>query len=211
MTKLKKIIYIGCMLIFMNQTFASSGLEIVTVNGACQDVLKMKTEDIQLDELSIAEEIAEKLMKALKPFCPAAGLAAPQIGISKSVFIYSFDRDPKNLEAIINPSFAPVSNEVEEGWEGCISVILGDVWKLAFLPRYEQIDVTYLNLKGEKIEKRLSGFAAKVFQHEFDHLQGIECINHRDAVVREFSSKDALMEFLHKVKEEDSVRYQKPN
>ena len=104
-----------------------------------------------------------------------------------------------------------MSNELEEGWEGCFSVILGDVWKLAYLPRYDQIDVTYFNLEGEKVERRLNGFAAKVFQHEFDHLQGIECINHQDAIVKEFSSKSEMMNFLQKVKEEDSIKYQKPN
>jgi peptide deformylase len=211
MSSLKKITYIGCAILFINQIYASDGLEIETINGPCQNVLKMKTEDVFPDELFLAKEIVEKLLVALKPYCPAAGLAAPQIGISKSVFIYSFDRDPKNLEAVINPSFTPVSNEVVKGWEGCLSVILGDIWELAYLPRYEEIDVTYLNLEGEKIEKRLNGFAAKVFQHEFDHLQGIECINHKHAIVKKFSSKKPLMDFLQKVKEQDSIRYQKPD
>lgn len=211
MSVFKKLIFIGSSIFLMNQIYASNDLKIVTVNSPSQNILKMKTEDIKSDELSLAKEIAEKLLKALKPHCPAAGLAAPQIGISKSVFIYSFDRDPKNLEVVINPLFTPVGNEMEIGWEGCFSVILGDVWKLAYLPRYEQIDVTYMNLKGEKIHKHLTGFAAKVFQHEFDHLQGIECINHQDAIVKEFSDESEMMSFLQKVKEEDSVRYQKPN
>jgi len=62
----------------------------------------------------------------LKPYLPAAGLAAPQIGISKSVFIFSFDRGPKNLEAVVNPRFVPIEDTKVEGWEGCFSVMLSN-------------------------------------------------------------------------------------
>lgn len=187
-------------------------LMIVTVDSPNKDVLKRKTEAIEPDELQMALEIGDKLFQALKPHLPAAGLAAPQIGISKSVFLYSYDRNPENLELVINPTFSPIGDHKIEGWEGCFSVILSDsIWQLAKVPRYEKIHVSYLNRNGEKIEKMLDGFAAKVFQHEYDHLQGIENIERSDAYIKEFDSRENLLAFLKNVKKEDSVHYKKPN
>ncbi len=194
----------------MNPGF-SSPLKIVTLDSPGQAILKQPTEPINEKELSLAREIAEKLFLALKPYLPAAGLAAPQIGISKAVFIFSFDRDPKNLEVVINPAFEPIGSSRIEGWEACFSVILSEgTWKIAKIPRYETIKVTYLNLEGEKIEKILEGFAAKVFQHEYDHLQGIESIDREDAVIKTFSTKEDLLSYMEAVKNEDTTRYNKP-
>lgn len=196
---------------FFNQSYAEN-IEIVTIDSPLQHVLKMKTEDIQIDELSLAKEIIGKLFLALKPYLPAAGLAAPQIGISKSVFIFSFDRDPNNLEGVINPYFIPCGEAKIVGWEGCFSAMLSNgTSKLAKIPRYEKIKVQYLNANGEKIERILEGFAAKVFQHEYDHLQGVENIDREDAVVQDFSSEEEMMSFMQQVKKEDSLRYKKPN
>lgn len=192
---------------FFNQGDVEN-IEIVTIDGPLQHILKTKTEDIQEDELPLAQEIIRKLFVALKPHVPAAGLAAPQIGISKSVFIFSFDRDPNHLEGVINPYFVPYGEEKIEGWEGCFSIMLSNgTWKLAKIPRYETILVQYLNANGEKIERILEGFAAKVFQHEYDHLQGIENIDREDALVRDFSSKEECLKFMQQVKKEDSLHY----
>lgn len=196
---------------FINRGF-SEEMKIITIDGPQQEILRKKTEKIQEHELALAREISEKLFLALKPYLPAAGLAAPQIGISKSVFIFSFDRDPKNLETVINPNFTAIGDNKIEGWEGCFSVTLSNgMWKLAKIPRYETIKVTYLNLEGKKIEKVFDGFAAKVFQHEYDHLQGITNIDRTDAIVKTFDTKDAMLTFMEQVKKEDSVHYKKPN
>ncbi len=127
-------------------------------------------------------------------------------------FIFSVDRDPNNLEGVINPYFVPCGATKIEGWEGCFSVMLSNgTWKLAKIPRYETIRVQYLNPNGEKIEKVLEGFAAKVFQHEYDHLQGVENIDREDAVIMDFASKEEMMSFMQEVKKEDALRYKKPN
>lgn len=189
----------------------SENIKIVTIDSPLQHVLKAKTEDIQTDELALAKEIANKLFSALRPYFPAAGLAAPQIGISKSVFIFSFDRDPNNLEVVINPYFTPIGDTKIEGWEGCFSAILSDgTCKIAKIPRHETIKVQYLNINGEKVEKLLEGFAAKVFQHEYDHLLGIENIDREDAVVADFTTREEMQHFMQQVKKEDSFRYKKP-
>ncbi|MBX9924581.1 MAG: peptide deformylase [Rhabdochlamydiaceae bacterium] len=192
---------------FLSQASAfSENIKIVTVDSLEKEVLRQKTEEIYEDELPLAKEIAEKLFAALQPLLPAAGLAAPQIGISKSVFIFSFDRDPKNFEVVINPQFVPMSDELIEGWESCFSVLL----QMAKVPRYQTIKATFLNLNGEKVEKVLEGFAAKVFQHEYDHLQGVENIDRKDSLVKSFESREELIAYLQEVKKEDSTRYVKP-
>lgn len=189
----------------------NEGVKIVATDSDVEGVLSRRTRDIEPDEMALAHEIAHLLKEAIKPYLPAAGLAAPQIGISRSIFIYSFDRDPKNLEVIINPSFIPLSKECVEGWEGCLSVLINKkAWKLAYLPRYENIQVTYTSLLGQMVVKNLEGFAAKVFQHEFDHLQGIVNIFHPQAVVKVFDSKEELMSFLAEVKKQDASSYKKP-
>ena len=187
----------------------TQNVKIITLECFERTILNNKTEDIQKNELSHACEIGEKLYVALQPYFPAAGLAAPQIGIGKSVFIYSYDRDPKNLEVVINPSYIPIGDGIAKGWEGCLSVIT-TTCKMAYVPRYEKIQVAYLNIKGEKVEKNLEGFAAKVFQHEYHHLQGIVNIDRNDAVVKEFPTKGEMNTFLQAVKKEDAARYQKP-
>lgn len=204
-------IALGVILMSFFKQGHSENIKIVTIDSPLQHVLKAKTEDIQTDELALAKEIANKLFSALRPYFPAAGLAAPQIGISKSVFIFSFDRDPNNLEVVINPYFTPIVVTKIEGWEGCFSAILSDgTCKIAKIPRHETIKVQYLNINGEKVEKLLEGFAAKVFQHEYDHLLGIENIDREDAVVADFTTREEMQHFMQQVKKEDSFRYKKP-
>lgn len=181
-------------------------LKIVTVDSLEKSLLRTKAEWLQEDELPLANQIAKQLIKALEPYFPAAGLAAPQIGINKAVFIYSFDRDPKNLEVVINPSFTPIGELIEK-WEACFSTILCEKeWKVAKVARYQTIKVTYLNQEGRKIEKTLSGFAAKVFQHEYDHLLGIVNIDRPDAMVKAFDSKEEMLNFMQEVKRQDALR-----
>lgn len=205
---MNKIFFLGLttMAFFNTPSFAHK-IEIITVDGPFQDILRKKTEDIQEDEFVLAKEIAEKLFLGLAPHFPAAGLAAPQIGINKSVFIFSFNRDPKNLEVVINPSFSPLGEEKIEGWEGCFSVPLC----MTKVSRYKTIRALYLNSEGIQIEKILEGFGAKVFQHEYDHLQGIENIDREDAVVKNFISEKELEDYLNEVKKEDALKYTNPH
>lgn len=186
-------------------------LQIITIDSQKEKLLRTNAERIETNEWPLALEIAEQLFLALKPYIPAAGLAAPQIGISKAIFIFSFDRDPKNLEVVINPSFEPISEIKTEGWEACFSVILSQRdWKVAKIARYETIRATYLNREEKKIEKVLDGFAAKVFQHECDHLQGIVNIDRKDAILKSFNSKEELLTFMESIKKSDVAKYKKP-
>ena len=104
-----------------------------------------------------------------------AGLAAPQIGVDLALVIFGFGQNQRYPDAppvpetvLINPQITPLVDEVEEGWEGCLSVpgLRGKV------PRHARIRYTGLDPAGRAIEREADGFHATVVQHECDHLIG---------------------------------------
>ena len=105
-----------------------------------------------------------------------AGLAAPQIGVSQRVVIFGFDSNPRYPEAepvpttiLINPTIEPLGEETSEDWEGCLSVpgLRGRV------ERHSKIHYRGYDRAGGEIDRTVSGFHARVVQHECDHLDGI--------------------------------------
>jgi peptide deformylase len=106
-----------------------------------------------------------------------AGLAAPQIGVDLQVVIFgSGELNPRYPEApvvprtvLINPVLTPLSDEEEEGWEGCLSVpgLRGVV------PRFKRLRYQGFNEAGHPIDRTVEGFHARVVQHECDHLLGV--------------------------------------
>lgn len=105
-----------------------------------------------------------------------AGLAAPQIGVDLRVVIFGFEHNPRYPQAeevpytvLINPVLTPFSNEIEEGWEGCLSVPGLRGW----VPRWRSLRYTGFDPLGQPIERSVEGFHARVVQHECDHLDGI--------------------------------------
>jgi peptide deformylase len=105
---------------------------------------------------------------------PGVGLAAPQVGVPLRVIVveYGDDEDetiPPKLYAVVNPEFSRLSSETVMGTEGCLSVpgVLGDV------ERYESLTVKGLNRRGQPVTIKPSGWLARIFQHEVDHLDGV--------------------------------------
>lgn len=105
-----------------------------------------------------------------------AGLAASQIGVDLQVVIFGFTSNERYPDApavprtvLINPVITPLSDALEDGWEGCLSVpgLRGVV------PRYSRIHYTGLDPQGRPIEREAEGFHARVVQHECDHLIGV--------------------------------------
>ncbi|KAI3589470.1 peptide deformylase [Cupriavidus sp. CER94] len=105
-----------------------------------------------------------------------AGLAAPQIGVDLQVVIFGFDRNPRYPDAptvpktvLINPVLEPLSDDMEDGWEGCLSVpgLRGVV------PRHTRLKYSGFDMLGNPIERVADGFHARVVQHECDHLIGV--------------------------------------
>ena len=103
------------------------------------------------------------------------GLAAPQIGRSLQLVIIAShpnERYPNALQmqptAMINPQIISHSPEAEKDWEGCLSVPM----IRGLVPRYREIEVEYTDRQGDRQNVKLTDFVARIFQHEYDHLQG---------------------------------------
>jgi peptide deformylase len=105
-----------------------------------------------------------------------AGLAAPQIGVNLQLVIFGFRENPRYPDApavpetvLLNPRLMPLSDETEDGWEGCLSVpgLRGTV------PRWCQLRYEGVDQHGQPISRDVDGFHARVVQHECDHLAGI--------------------------------------
>lgn len=103
------------------------------------------------------------------------GLAAPQIGVDLQLVIFGFDSSDRYPDAaavprtiLLNPVITPLSKDMEDGWEGCLSVpgLRGAVGRYTLI-RYEGVDA-----QGDPIERSAEGFHARVVQHECDHLIG---------------------------------------
>ncbi len=105
-----------------------------------------------------------------------AGLAAPQIGVGLQVVIFGVAQNPRYPQAeeipdsvLINPVLTPLSDELEEDWEGCLSV----PGLRGMVPRHARLRYQGYDERGDAIDRSVSGFHARVVQHECDHLLGI--------------------------------------
>lgn len=147
-----------------------------------REILKMGDPRLLLPSKAIVEvpskEIDALVVDMLDTMQSAGGvgLAAPQIGVDMQVVIFGFERSERYPDALpipftvlINPEIMPITEEMEEGWEGCLSVpgLRGVV------PRYKKIRYRGICPTGERLEREVEGFHARVVQHECDHLLGI--------------------------------------
>ena len=105
-----------------------------------------------------------------------AGLAAPQIGVLQQVVIFGVERNERYPDAepvpyteLVNPALTPLSDERDEDWEGCLSV----PGLRGIVPRYRHLRYEGYDPRGRPIRREVTGFHARVVQHEVDHLLGI--------------------------------------
>ncbi|WP_459720276.1 peptide deformylase [Sideroxyarcus sp. TK5] len=149
---------------------------------AIKDVLRMgdarllqqaePVSDFGSDALQALLQDMRDTMRALN----GVGLAAPQIGVPLRVVIFGVDRNERYPDAevvpqtvLINPVLTPLSDEMEEGWEGCLSV----PGMRGLVPRYTRLRYQGRDEHGTPIDRTVRGFHARVVQHECDHLDGI--------------------------------------
>ena len=149
---------------------------------AIRDVLKMgdprllsparPVEDFASLELTQLIVDLYDTMRALN----GAGLAAPQIGVGLQVVIFEVDANPRYPDVepvpftvLVNPVLTPLSDLMEEGWEGCLSV----PGMRGLVPRYAALRYQGFDAKGQPVDRSVNGFHARVVQHEVDHLQGV--------------------------------------
>lgn len=166
---------------------------ILTMKDIVRDddpFLRKATEEVSLPLSEENREALECMMQYLKnsqdpklakkyKLREGVGLSANQIGINKRMFVMYFEDEKGKLleQAIINPkiiSHSAAMTYLPQG-EGCLSV---DREVKGYVPRYERIKVKAFDINGKEIQLRLKGFAAIVFQHEYDHLNGVLFYDH---------------------------------
>ncbi|MEK7503356.1 MAG: peptide deformylase [Patescibacteria group bacterium] len=143
-------------------------------------ILRAKTEEIKKINSQEIKLLIKKMVDAMFAEPDGIGIAAPQIGESKKIFLVAedvlhperFDKENKrtrNFLVFINPIMKKKSSKKTEDIEGCLSVrgLYGSV------PRPEKITVEYFDESGNKKSRGASGLFSRVIQHEMDHLEGI--------------------------------------
>jgi len=123
-----------------------------------------------------------------------AGLAAPQIGVPLRVVIFEVGHNPRYPDAgpiprtvLVNPELLPLAADEAEAWEGCLSVPR----MRGLVPRFQHLRYRGFDEQGRSIDRTVSGFHARVVQHEVDHLDGI-LFPMRVRDLRNFGFEDVL-------------------
>jgi peptide deformylase len=141
--------------------------EVVTIPDEVLRRKAHKVTNFDKDLSTLIDDMFETMRQA-----PGVGLAAPQIDISQRVIVVEYaeeeDEKPKSF-AVINPEIIKTSTETELGIEGCLSIpnLVGEV------ERFSAVVVKGFNKQGKPVKIKSSGWLARIFQHEIDHLEGI--------------------------------------
>lgn len=137
---------------------------------------------------TLIDEMISTVMKV-----NGVGLAAPQVGESLQIFIMASHPNPRYPNApemkpiaIINPKISKYGKTKEKAWEGCLSI----PGLRGFVPRSKNIQVVYTTRTGKKVKTEFSDFLARIFQHEFDHLNGVMFIDRVDSSMDLMSEKE---------------------
>lgn len=134
------------------------------------DILRARAGEIEKFDQEV-KSLIERMYQVMAE-ARGLGLAGPQVGVSKRIFVYDVGEGP---HALINPVMVGSSGE-EIASEGCLSIpgLQGDV------PRAERVTVTGIDETGSKVKIRAEGLLARVFQHEMDHLDGTMFVDKAD-------------------------------
>jgi peptide deformylase len=160
---------------------------IAQLGNAILRLRAVEVENILADE---CQHLINKMMLAVSE-AGGVGIAAPQIHHSVRIFIMCSKPNERYPDAplmaptaIINPEILHYSSDKIKDWEGCLSVPS----MRGLVPRHSLISVRYFDQHGNEQQKELSGFIARIFQHELDHLNGLTFIDQLD------STKDLISE-----------------
>jgi len=134
------------------------------------EVLRRKAHKITTFDKKL-QQLIDDMIDTLHD-APGVGLAAPQVGVSEQLIIVEYsenDEDRPKLYAIVNPEIVKPSDDMEMGIEACLSIpgVAGEV------ERHTAITVKGLNRYGKPVKYKVSGWLARIFQHEIDHLDGV--------------------------------------
>jgi peptide deformylase len=165
-------------------------MSILKVARMGHPVLRRKARAIEPTELRTApfQKLIDDMLETMKEYL-GIGLAGPQVHESVRLFVAGIENEQGVIRVtpFVNPVVEPVGDATEEDWEGCLSIpdIRGRV------PRPRDVVVRALDRRGKPFEMSLSGFPARVVQHETDHLDGVLFFDR----MRSFESLAFLEEF----------------
>lgn len=137
-----------------------------------------KVEVIDDEILEILDNMVETMYET-----KGVGLAAPQVGISKRMFVC--DKGDGVVRKVINPVITPLTDELMDFEEGCLSV--PGIYKKVQRP--EKIRIEYTNEKGEAVTEEVEDFMAIIMQHEFDHLEATLFVDKISPIAKRMISK----------------------
>ena len=128
------------------------------------------------------------------------GIAAPQVAESSRLFIVASRPNPRypnapvmEPTAMLNPRIVAHSTEVVKGWEGCLSIPGIRGW----VPRYQAIEIEYTDRDGKLQKQELTDFVARIFQHEYDHLDGIVFLDRLESTQDIITEQEYQKRFVH--------------
>jgi len=141
-------------------------------------VLRLKAEEVSENEIRESEFqiLIRNMVETMFEYI-GVGLAGPQVHISSRIFVFRPEPDQEDsLRIVINPVVEPIGSDVHEDWEGCLSIpdVQGRV------TRSSRILLKGLNNEGKNFEEEFEGFAARICQHETDHLDGVVFLDRMD-------------------------------
>lgn len=164
--------------------------EIVTVPN---EVLRRKAHRITSFDKEL-QKVIDDMVETMRE-APGVGLAAPQIGLSERLVVVEYEEDdqiedsPKRLYVVVNPEIIKASEETELGLEGCLSIpgLVGEV------ERNLDVVIRGQNRRGQPLKIKASGWLARIFQHEIDHLDGVLYTDRATRVWKPSPEEEALI------------------
>ncbi|MEK7665474.1 MAG: peptide deformylase [Patescibacteria group bacterium] len=145
--------------------------------------LHQRSVEITTEELlqPDTQTFIDNMLDSLKAEKSGVGIASPQVGTNKRIIVVDHDGERR---VYVNPRITSTSSRTVEFEEGCLSV--PNVWGI--VRRFKKVHVKALDRKGKKIELKVAGFDAIIFQHEIDHLDGILFIDRAERLTKNSSS-----------------------
>ena len=155
-------------------------------------ILRQKAEFVEdIHDLPIQQLIDDLLVTVAD--ANGVGIAAPQVAVGYRIFIVAsrpnlrYPNAPlMEPTAMINPKIVAHSDETVKDWEGCLSIpgIRG------LVPRYQNIEVEYIDRKGNLVNQQLTDFVARIFQHEYDHFEGLVFLDRVESTVDIYTEQE---------------------
>jgi peptide deformylase len=170
-------------------------MSILKVARLGHPVLRKVTDNVSQRELQspAVQKFIDDMIATMKEY-DGVGLAADQVHESKQIAVLEVADNPRYpdkprvpLTVLVNPTLTPLSEEMEDDWEGCLSI--PDL--RGMVPRYSSVRVQALDRHGKKVDFIANEFHARVIQHELDHLNGKVYLDR----MRDFSTLTFLQEF----------------